>query len=191
MWPCLAKHGNLSHNWRMRHQPAVLILIALLIAAAVPAGARQQPIAAQPARQAQAQAPAAPEQAPTEESLGVPFYPAMVYLGSFDAGSGQRYYLFGINATFADVVSWYKTALKQRGELVFDEPPTQEFDIGKFREETMAFPPSVTVKDYTWGGMAGYPNPKSKGEPERFKTVIQIVPIPAAIPPGKREPGLD
>jgi hypothetical protein len=115
----------------------------------------------------------------------------MVYLGSFDAGSGQRYFLFGINAPFADVVSWYKTALKQRGELVFDEPLTHMFDIGKFREETMAFPPSVTVKDYTWGGMAGYPNPKPNGEPERFKTVIQIVPVPAAIPPVKREPGLD
>jgi hypothetical protein len=115
----------------------------------------------------------------------------MVYLGSFDAGSGQRYFLFGINATFADVVSWYKTALKQRGELVFDEPATHQFDTGKFREETMAFPPSVTVKDYTWGGMTGYPNPKPNGEPERFQTVIQIVPVPAAIPPVKREPGLD
>jgi len=167
------------------------MLIALLIAAAVPAGARQRPPVAQPAAQAQAQAPAAPEQAPTEDSLGVPFYPAMVYLGSFDAGSGQRYYLFGINATFADVVSWYKTALKQRGELVFDEPATQMFDIGKFREETMAFPPSVTVKDYTWGGMAGYPNPNRKGEPERFQTVVQIVPIPAAVPPVKREPRLE
>jgi hypothetical protein len=173
----------------MRRQPAAAILLALLVAAAVPASAQPRPAAAQPA--AQAQTPAAPEPTPTEDSLGVPFYPAMVYLGSFDAGSGQRYYLFGVNVAFADVVSWYKTALKQRGELVFEEPLTHEFDIGKFREETMAFPPSVTVKDYTWGGMAGYPNPKPGGAPERFRTVIQIVPIPATPPPIKRGSGLD
>ena len=29
------------------------------------------------------------------------------------------------------------------------------FDVGRFREETMAFPPGVTVKDYTWAGSAG------------------------------------
>ncbi len=176
----------------MRRQPAAPILIALLlVVAAAPAGAQSRPTAAQPAAQAQAPAPAAPEQAPTEDGLGVPLYPAMEFLGSFDAGSRQRYYLFGINAPFADVVSWYKTALKQRGELVFDEPATHMFDIGKYREETMAFPPSITVKDYTWGGMAGYPNPKPKGEPERFRTVVQIVPIPAPATPVKREPGLD
>ncbi len=175
----------------MRRQPAAPILVALLLAAAAPAGAKEPPVAPQAAAQAPARSPAAPEQAPTEDSLGVPFYPAMVFLGLFDAGSGQRYYLFGINAAFDDVVSWYKTALKQRGELVFDEPATHEFDIGKFREETMVFPPSVTVKDYAWGGMAGYPNPVPNGVPERFRTVVQIVPIPSAPPPIKHEPGLD
>jgi hypothetical protein len=57
------------------------------------------------------------------------------------------------------------------------------FDIGRFREETMAFPPSVTVKDYTWGGSAGYLNPKEGGEPARFKTIIQIVPAPPVAAP--------
>ena len=175
----------------MRSQSAALIFAALLLvfAAAAPAGAQSPPAAAQPA--AQAPAPAAPEQAPTEVSLGAPFYPKMVFLGSFDAGSGQRYYLFGADASFDDVVAWYKTTLRMRGELVFDQPATQMFDIGKFREETMAFPPSVTVKDYTWGGMAGYPNPKPAGEPARFRTLIQIVPNPAAAPPAKHEPGID
>jgi hypothetical protein len=42
----------------------------------------------------------------------------------------------------------------------------------------MAFPPSVTVKDYTWGGSVGYLNPKRGKEPARFKTIIQIVPNP-------------
>ena len=52
------------------------------------------------------------------------------------------------------------------------------FDIGRFREETMAFPPSVTVKDYTWAGSLGYLNPKRGAEPARFRTIIQIVPAP-------------
>ena len=39
----------------------------------------------------------------------------------------------------------------------------------------MAFPPGVTVKDYTWAGSHGYLNPKRGAEPARFKTIIQIV----------------
>ena len=42
---------------------------------------------------------------------------------------------------------------------------------------TMAFPPGVTVKDYTWGGSQGYLNPKRGAEPARFRTIIQIVPV--------------
>jgi len=46
----------------------------------------------------------------------------------------------------------------------------------------MAFPPSVTVKDYTWAGSAGYINPKPGGTPARFKTIIQVVPNPPGAP---------
>ena len=77
---------------------------------------------------------------------------------------------------FLELVNYYKTLLKQKGELVYDEPAIHQFDIGKYKEETMAFPPSVTVKDYTWGGSDGYLNPKRGKEPARFKTIIQIVP---------------
>jgi hypothetical protein len=42
----------------------------------------------------------------------------------------------------------------------------------------MAFPPGVTVKDYTWGGSLGYLNPRRGAEPQRFRTIIQIVPAP-------------
>jgi hypothetical protein len=48
--------------------------------------------------------------------------------------------------------------------------------VGRFREELMAFPPGVTVKDYGWAKLAGYLNPKPNAEPARFKTIIQIVP---------------
>jgi hypothetical protein len=109
--------------------------------------------------------------------LGVPVYPGAQFLSSYDAGRGQRYYLYGTPASFVDVVTFYRTALKQRGELVFDAPATHEFDVGRFREETMAFPPGVTVKEFQSQISQGYPNPKPNGQPARFPTVIQIVPV--------------
>ena len=117
-----------------------------------------------------------PNDIPTEATLGVPIYPGADFVGSFDAGRGQRYYLFGSNTAFLEIVNYYKGVLKQKGELVYEEPAIHSFDIGKYKEETMAFPPSVTVKDYTWGGSAGYLNPKRGQQPARFKTIIQIVP---------------
>jgi hypothetical protein len=127
-----------------------------------------------------APAPAAPagDQVPGEAALGVPVYPGAQFIASYDAGRGQRYYLFGTNATFVEIVAYYRTLLKQRGDLVYEQPPIHMFDVGRFREETMAFPPGVTVKDYTWGGSEGYMNPKPGGTPARFRTVIQIVPAP-------------
>ena len=119
-----------------------------------------------------------PEAAPTEAQLGAPIYPGSQFLRSYDAGRGQRFYMFGSTASFLDLVTYYRTVLKQRGDLVFDAPATHEFDIGRFREETMAFPPSVTIKEYKSEISDGYPNPKPGGQPARFPTLIQIVPAP-------------
>lgn len=121
-------------------------------------------------------APAQPPLAPTEMTLGVPLYPGATFIASYDAGRGQRFYLFGVSASFVDTVTYYRTALKQRGTDLFESPPTHQFDVGRYREETMAFPPSVTVKDFTWGGSVGYPNPKPGSQPTHFATIIQIVP---------------
>jgi hypothetical protein len=178
---------------------------AALFAVGVPAGAARQPAPrpfpqpnapgtqapaprtpAQPAPQqaAPAQPPAAPA-VPTEATLGLPIYVGAQFIASYDAGRGQRYYLFGSEAGFAELVAYYKTALKQKGELVFDSPPTHMFEVGKFREEAMAFPPGVTIKDYAWGGSEGYPNAKPGSTPKRFRSVIQIVPLPStlSVPP--------
>ena len=122
-------------------------------------------------------APADPNAAPTEATLGVPLYPGVQFIASYDAGRGQRFYLFGSSAAFEVLVSYYRTLLKQRGELVFAVPATHEFDIGRFRDDTMAFPPSVTIKDYESAVSQGYPNPKPGGQPSRFPTLIQIVPV--------------
>jgi hypothetical protein len=123
-----------------------------------------------------AAAPAEPN-APTEALLGVPLYPGAQFIASYEAGRGQRFYLFGSSAAFEVLVSYYRTLLKQRGELVFAVPATHEFDVGRFREETMAFPPSVTIKDYESAVSQGYPNPKPGAQPARFPTIIQIVPV--------------
>jgi hypothetical protein len=160
---------------------------AVLIAAFVaqnPAPARPQP-PPRPAVPAPAPAPAAtsvvaalfPDEAPPLEStLGVALYPSAQFLTSYDGGRGQRYYLYGSSASFTELVAYYRTLLKQKGSAIFETPPTWIFEIGKYDENAMSFPPSVTVKDYTADGNGGYLNPKPGASPERFPTIIQIVP---------------
>ena len=136
-----------------------------------------------PAPPPQAPSPSQPttapqgEAAPTEAMLGVPIYPASQFIASYNAGRGQRYYIFGTTSSFVDLVNYYRTTLKQRGELTFEVPATHEFDVGKFDEDRMAFPPGVVIKDFQSDVSPGYPNPKLGGQPARFPTIIQIVPV--------------
>jgi hypothetical protein len=119
--------------------------------------------------------------APDAATIYFPLYPTAQFLASYDAGRGQRYYVYGTTASFADLITFYRAQLKERGDQVFIEPPTYMFSMGRFREETMAFPPGVTIKDWTWGGSKGYPNPKgAAGQPARFPSIIMIVPPPPA-----------
>ncbi len=143
---------------------------------------QQPPVGPPPERAAAVPAPPKDASEPPQGALGVAIYPAAQFITSYDAGRGQRYFLYGTSAPFADIVQFYRNTLKQRGELVFEAPPVHQFDIGRFREETMAFPPSVTVKDYTWGGSLGYLNPKRGAQPQRYPTIIQIVPNPPGAP---------
>ena len=130
-----------------------------------------------PAPSAAAPARPSPDAEPTEATLGVPIFPGAQFIASYDAGRGQRYYIFGSPATFVDLVAYYRTVLKQKGELVYEVPATHEFDVGKYNEDTMAFPPGVTIKDFQSDISEGYPNPKPGGQPARFPTIIQIVPV--------------
>jgi hypothetical protein len=147
-----------------------------------PASPPPAPVQGQTAAPASPAASAAASTAPTAASLGFPIYPNAQFLASYDAGRGQRYYLFGTTTPYLDIVQYYKTQLREGGDVVFKEPPTHMFSTGRFREETMAFPPGVTVKDWTWGGSQGYPNTRLGGQPARFPTVIMFVPLPAAAP---------
>jgi hypothetical protein len=144
--------------------------------------ASQQPVVPStnaPVAQASSATPQG-DAAPTEGTLGVPIFPNAQFIASYNAGRGQRYYIFGTTASFVDLVNYYRTTLKQRGELTFEVPATHEFDIGKFDEDRMAFPPGVVIKDFQSDISPGYPNPKPGGQPARFPTIIQIVPAAPA-----------
>ena len=164
-----------------------MLLTALLLAALAqqpapqpfprPGPSRPSPQTPPPSTQAAKPATAAPDAAPSEAALGVILYPGSQFLASYDAGRGQRFYLFGTTGSFVEVVTYYRTLLKQRGDVIMDAPATHEFDLGRFREDTMAFPPSVTVKEFQSQTSQGYPNPRPGGQPSRFPTVIQIIPI--------------
>ena len=117
-------------------------------------------------------------EAPTEAVLGMPVYPAAEFLTSYDAGRGQRYYLFGTQSSFSEIVRYYSVVLDTRGDRVFNAPPVHTFPIGRFRENRMGFQPGVTVKDYTWNESEGFLNPTPGAGDQRFATVIQIVPAP-------------
>ena len=138
----------------------------------------QPPPGAKPGTTPPGEATAAPQPAAPDLG-GIPLYPNAAYLGSYDAGRGQRFHLYGVKLPYADAVAFYRTTLKDRGDELFQSPPTHQFEIGRYRDD-MSFPPSITIKDYTWGGSAGYVNPKAGAQQERFPTVIQIVPPPAA-----------
>ena len=125
--------------------------------------------------------PATPSGVPTETTLGVPIYPTAVYLTNYDAGRGQTYHIFGTDSTFEEMVRYYAVMLDEGGDSVFTAPAVHVFETGRFREDSMAFPPSVTIKDYTWNGSEGYLNPTPGGN-ERYRTIIQIV-TPPAVPP--------
>jgi hypothetical protein len=145
-----------------------------------PPSAPAPPVAV-PASQAPVVRPALPTSqsaAPTEQMLGAPgvIFPQSDYLESFDLDRGQRCYLFGTNSGYAEVLAYYKQTLKDGGRELFKSPAMQQFDIGKYQEQTMAYPPSVVVKDYASNG-AGYLHVVGVTE-KRFRTIIQIVPAP-------------
>jgi hypothetical protein len=131
---------------------------------------------AQPPASAPAVLSASAATPPSAETLGnAPVYPAAEFLEAFDAGNGQHYYIFGTNQSYADIVNYYRNALRSGGREIFKAPATQQFDLGRYDEDRMAYPPSVVVKDYTWNGSAGYLFVSGTTE-TRYKTIIQIVP---------------
>ena len=144
------------------------------------APAAPKPAAAPAPAPATTAQPADPLNGPPSATVVFPIFPGAQFLASYNAGMNQRYYLYGTRNPYLDVVTFYRDVLKDRGAEVFTAPPTHMFQQ-RFREESMAFPPGVTVKDWTYQSK-GYPNPRPGVQPERFPTVIMIVPPPPAVP---------
>lgn len=124
---------------------------------------------------AQTSKPAAP-QAPSVTELGkAAIYPSAEFLDSFDAGQGQKILLYGTNMPYDQIVTFYRAQRLSNREL-FSDPPMHQFDLGRYDERVMAYPPSVVVKDYTWNGSEGYLH-VSGTTSKRYRTIIQIVPV--------------
>jgi len=152
---------------------ALGLLAACVMAASVSA---QTPPVPRPFPGAPLPATALPQLPPEEVTLGgAPVYPTAEFLESFDAGKGQRYYLYGSNTDYETVVNYYRNVLRNGGRELFKEPAMQQFDLGRFDDNRMAFPPSVVVKDYGRDA-AGYLFVDGTTE-KRFLTIIQIVPL--------------
>lgn len=107
---------------------------------------------------------------------GVPIFPGAELLSSFDTGRGQAVFTFGTDLPYSDIVAYYKTQLRSSGTEIFRAPLMQQFDLGPFRAETMAYRPSVVVKDYSAPDSTGYLHVSGTTE-KRYRTVIQIVPL--------------
>ena len=180
----------------MRYPSTLNVVLATLLVTvtAAPLAAQRRPVPRPfpTPETAPARAPSTPEidvaapaaatsvEVPTEATLGVPVYPSAQYITSYDAGRGQRFHLFGTSARFADMVRYYSARLRERGRRVYDTPPIHQFETARFRDREMDFRPSVTIKDYTWGGGAGYIQPTPGTEPAIFPTIIQITTLPEA-----------
>jgi hypothetical protein len=119
--------------------------------------------------------PGQPPAANVDPATGVPIYPGAQLLSKFDASPNQPFYIYGTSAAYVTVVEYYKTVLKDKGRQLFSGPMHQ-FDLAKFKKETMTLQPAVTVKDFTWNGREGYLHVTGR-QMVKYPTVIQIVPV--------------
>ncbi len=163
----------------MNASRALALLSALSLTVSVSAQTTpQRPPVPRPFPGAPLPGTALPQLPPEEATLGgAPVYPTAEFLESFDAGKGQRYYLYGSNTDYETVVNYYRNVMRNGGRELFKEPAMQQFDLGRYDDNRMAFPPSIVVKDYG-SDSAGYLFVDGTTQ-KRFLTIIQIVPLTA------------
>ena len=137
-------------------------------------GAAQTPPDGKPADKAAATAK--PQTGPEAQPGATPIHPRAELLDTFDAGRGQQYIIYGSDLPYVTIVDYYKKLLRTGGNEIFRTPAMHRFDLGRFDDETMAYPPSIVVKDYTWNGSPGYLHVDGSAE-KRYRTIIQVVPV--------------
>ena len=94
-----------------------------------------QPPAAQPAPPV----PSPPAAGTADAAVaGLPLFPQGQFLDSFDAGQGQRYYLYGTNAPFEEVAAHFRATLMSGGRQLYRTPAVHQFDLGRFDDQRMA-----------------------------------------------------
>ena len=64
-----------------------------------------------------------------------------------DIGRGQRYYLFGTNAAYAEIVGYYKNIMKNGGRTIFEAPAMQQWDLGKSFDTFCPMGPWIATAD--------------------------------------------
>ena len=112
----------------------------------------------------------APEAAADRSHARRADFPGAQFIASYDAGRGQRYYIFGSPATFVDLVAYYRTVLKQKGELGLrraGHPRVRRRQVSRRDDGVSA---GRDDQDFQSDISQGYPNPKPGGQPARFPT---------------------
>jgi hypothetical protein len=140
-------------------------------------GTTPPPISTTPttASEQPATAPLQQQQPPAAAGVDQYVFPGAEFIATYDAGKGhQQYHLYGTNTSYSEVVAHYRNTLRGRNDEVFRTPPTYQFDLGRYDDNNMSYPPSVVVKDYTWNGSAGYLHVAGTTE-KRYRTIVQIV----------------
>src|SRR5436190_1383140 len=89
--------------------------------------AAQTPPAPQPTAQTVAPPAAAGANGPSASAVVFPIFPGSQFIAAYEAGKGQQYFLYGTTTPYLEVVTFYRTQLKDRGDEVFAEPPTHMF----------------------------------------------------------------
>ena len=114
--------------------------------------------------------------------LAFPIYPAAQFLASYDAGRGQRYYIFGTD-----------DAIRGRRELLPHaarrerQPRVQGAADAHVRGRPLprrddGVPAGCDGEGLDVGRIAGLSEPEAGAQPARFPTIIMIVPPPPAAP---------
>jgi len=117
------------------------------------------------------------ELTPQKPRSGCRFFPGAQFITSYDAGRGQRYYIFGTAGVVCRTRGLLSDRAQQKGELVYEVPATHEFDVGKYREETMGFRGRDESRTSV-GDLARDIPILNRGRTAcKISTLIQIVPV--------------